>query len=314
MEPIKRKILLETLKSHNPDVTFGTITATTLHLNVFLTQTIDDLGIFTDMPYVDQPWEVPASINGVPNLANNLVQYLTTSGLMFPFMSGSVVTYTLPDFTDDLRVDGRSASYYYNFGQRVTGFTDSKLGGYNSYVQNNPYIQNFDIDIQDYVNFTGQTIQGRDRITYPPNPVDPTISAVTYVAKANNDIYIGTPNQASGFLYTTYTLTGTNQISQFYTGITSLLASLNIENPEDVNTTISYLGEGWNSGNTTLSAMVKEEIYLGIVSPPEVQSDVFIDRGTTSALENHLRLSEIENVEHLERYGGGYYNVVKNNL
>ena len=246
METIKRKVLLESLISRNPDISYGTITATTIHLNVLFTQTIDDLGIFTDMPYVDQAWAVPASIGGVPNTANNLVQTLITSGLTFPFMTGSVVTYTLPDFSADLRPDGRNASYYYNYGYRVTGFTDSKLGEYNSYFQNQPYIQNFDVNIESYYNYIGTLVDGRDRITAPIDPIDPTQSAVTYVYKANLDSNIGTPNQTTGILYTTYPLTGDNSIAMYFTGITKLLSSLEIENPEEVDTTISYIGEGWN--------------------------------------------------------------------
>jgi hypothetical protein len=314
MEVIKRKILLETLKSHSPDISYGTITASTIHLNVFLTQNIDDLGIFTDMPYVDEPWAVPASIGGSPNLNNNLVQNLTMSGLTFPFMYGTSVSYTVPNFNDDLRVDGRLANHYYNYGYRVTGFTDSKLGAYNTYNRLNKYIQNFDVNIEVYNNYLGILVDGRNRITHPQNPINPSQSAITYVNKANFDANIGTPNQTTGFKYTTYPLSGDNKIINYFPNLINLRNSLDFDVPEEVNTTISYIGEGWNSGNTTLSAVVKEEIYLGIVSSPEVQTDVFIDRGVTSALENHLRLSEIESVEHLVRYGNGYYNVVKNNL
>jgi hypothetical protein len=60
-----------------------------------------------------------------------------------------------------------------------------------------------------------------------------------------------------------------------------------------------------------LSALTKEEYLFGIISPPEVQSDVFIDRGATSVLDMHLRLSEIGNISELTRYGNGFYKLNK---
>jgi hypothetical protein len=278
MDVIKRKILLETLISRNPDVTYGTITAHTININVFLTQSIDDIGIFTDMPYI----------------------------------SATTIQQNLPEFSYDLRPDGRDASYYYNFGNRVTGFTDSKLNAYKTYRRGVPYIQNFDLEIDQYYNYQGILVDGRKKITSVAT--NASISAVTYVDKANNDSTIGTPAQTTGIQYTTYPITGSTSVFNLFPNLRYVFTSINRENPSAINTTFSYIDEGWNEHNTSLSAITKEEIYFGIVSPPEVQTDVFIERGQVSALERHLRLSEIENVEHLMRYGGGFYNVSKNNL
>jgi hypothetical protein len=56
--------------------------------------------------------------------------------------------------------------------------------------------------------------------------------------------------------------------------------------------------------------LTKEEYLFGIISPPEVQSDVFIDRGITTIFEKHLKLSEITNLDELARYGKGFYNLI----
>ena len=50
MELIKRKIVLEdsTDRNYNSS-TWGTVTASTFYINVFLTQNIDDMGLFTDL-------------------------------------------------------------------------------------------------------------------------------------------------------------------------------------------------------------------------------------------------------------------------
>ena len=59
------------------------------------------------------------------------------------------------------------------------------------------------------------------------------------------------------------------------------------------------------------SALTKEEYLFGIISKPEVKSDLFIDRGITTIFEKHLKLSEITNINELSRYGRGYFNVTK---
>jgi hypothetical protein len=45
-----------------------------------------------------------------------------------------------------------------------------------------------------------------------------------------------------------------------------------------------------------------------VLFPPEVESDVFIDRGVISVMDMHLRLSEIKDTKQLERYGNGFIN------
>ena len=63
--------------------------------------------------------------------------------------------------------------------------------------------------------------------------------------------------------------------------------------------------------NSSLSAITKEEYLFGIIFPPEVKSEVFIERGITSVMDKHLRLSEIKNLNELSRYGNGFYKLNK---
>jgi len=72
-----------------------------------------------------------------------------------------------------------------------------------------------------------------------------------------------------------------------------------------------YNSEGFNETNVSLDASFKEEYLFGIVNTPEVESDVFIDRGRTTVLQNHLQLSEITNMGELINYSNGYYNIIK---
>ena len=57
--------------------------------------------------------------------------------------------------------------------------------------------------------------------------------------------------------------------------------------------------------------IVKDESLMNIIYQPEVQSDVFIERGKNSALERIERLGEVDNIGDLENYGYGFFNFIK---
>lgn len=55
--------------------------------------------------------------------------------------------------------------------------------------------------------------------------------------------------------------------------------------------------------------VVKQEVEMGITEPPKTESDIFIERQETSVFERHLRMGEINNLDQLEDYKNGYYNI-----
>lgn len=181
-----------------------------------------------------------------------------------------------------LRLSGAEAFHWYQYGGQITGFTDSKLEGLRSYNPSNPYIVGFDIERENYNNYQNQPKNGVSRVTNISGDV------ITYTYDANNDINIGTSNQNTGILYRD-----------------------DISNINDDTTFMRYQAEGWNITNSQLSAIIKEEYLMGITSPPEIENDVFIDRGVVTVMESHLRMSEVESLDHLIRYGNGFYNVVR---
>lgn len=260
MELLKYKINLdESIDRNSNSQTWGSITANTFYVNVFLTQNIDDMGLFTDMPF----------------LATNNIQTLTGQ------TETDLVT---------LRYPGKIESdYYYYGGQQITAFTESKIDELKSYKADTPYLTNFNINSETYTNFSGETINGVSRILSIGNPT-------VYVFDANDDINLGTDNQRNGLIYEDY------QDS-------SRTITTDGENFRIPTTVIKYFGQGKNETNTSLSALTKEEYLFGIISPPETENDVFIDRGETSVSEKHLRLSEIKTLDELSRYGNKYYNV-----
>jgi len=287
---IRRKILLEDAIYRGEGqlgVEYGQMTADTFYVNIILTQNIDDMGMMTNLEFISGSTD-PASQPDYTILENKLI----ASGITFPFMLGTQppTPLTTPD-TTNIRVVGKELEDYWAYASRITGSTDSKKVNVKGYDNTNKYITNFDIEKNIYENYLGDTISGKTRIT------DQIISATTYVFDANDDSNIGTVNQSTGLLYTDYT------------GLTRFLTSEFLPSQIPL-TNFQYEGEGWNRTNTSLSALTKEEYLFGITQPPEVFSDVFIDRGATTVLESHLRLSEIESLEHLERYNNGFYNIV----
>jgi len=280
MEVIKRKILLEdsiNRTSHDPKK-WGTLTATTFYFKILLTQNIDDMGMFTDIDYIVKD-KVATPVN-----YTILEDKLIDLGLKFPFMTGA----TSPTFTtintpqnlwSVLRYPSYNESNYYNFVDLViTATTDSRIEDVRSYSAINPFRTNFDINTETYENYEGFSINGVDRIK---SMGDPKI----YVFDTPNDINLGTDLQVNGLLFKDFSAT--------------------------TSSTVRYIGEGFNKTNISLSALTKEEFLFGVISPPEVINDVFIERGITSVMDMHLRLSEIKNLNELESYGNGYYKLNK---
>jgi len=275
MEIIKRKISLEDSTDRNYNSpTYGQLTATSFYVNVMLTQNVDDMGMFTDAIYLPNfPTEY------TPVNYTILTNKLIASGITFPFMLGQLPISAQTQINPETRVTGKTDSDYYYFTNNIiTGYTDTRANDVQSYDKNQQYKVGFDMSTEIYKNYTGGTVNGVSRVT-SSNP-----SGLTYVFDVNkNDSNLGTINQKDGLYFQDNTL---------------------------INTTfMSFIGQGWNETNISLSAITKEEYLLGIISRPEIESDVFIDRGIVTVYEKHLKMSEITNLAQLSRYGSGYFSL-----
>lgn len=289
MEVVKRKILLEESidRSFNSP-TWGVIVASDFYINVLLTQNIDDMGLFTDMSFISGS----TSSQDQPDYTI-LINKLSASGITFPFMTSApppVLTGLTGTASLDLRIPGKPVSLYYNYGGlTITGNTDSKIEDLRSYNASNPFQIGFDMTKSSYFYYNGVSVNGHSRVLSMSEPK-------IYVFDTLIDGNTGTLNQVYGIAYTEYT------------GQTRVV-TINGSNVTIPLTTFNYKGQGWNDTDMSLSALTKEEYLFGIISPPEVQSDVFIDRGITTVMDKHLRLSEIKNLGQLSRYGNGFYNL-----
>ena len=61
-----------------------------------------------------------------------------------------------------------------------------------------------------------------------------------------------------------------------------------------------------NDNIVTLSAITKQEEYLGLVFKPEVDSEVFINRGVADIFERHALLGEIKTTNDIDTNRGGF--------
>lgn len=258
----------------NIDFNWGKINVDSFNINIFLTQNIDDMGIYLDTEYVDE--EPDYSI-----LKNYYLTELPNLTWTEPLSHNQVFNgpYT-PDQKLLYRLRGQTASDYYFSSGVITGITDSTLNIVKSYDNLNPYRIGFNLNSNPSQYYTGV--------------ISVDTNSVNYVVDA-----LANKINETGIRYS-----DTNIKRTIYDDVFKL--------DKIINTTFfSFSDSGWNESNTSLSANLKEELDLGIVFPHEIDNDVFIDRGVNSVLENQIKLSEIKNLSQLERYGNGFFNVKK---
>lgn len=243
MEIIKRKILREDIVTRKSGVGYGRVSEKFIYMNIHLTQTVDNMGIFSDFPTIEAPQS---------------------------FVDKKAIL-------EGYRPRFKKKSWY-KVGDKTEVETDSKLSNMKGYKEDERYKVGFDNNKETYIDFSLHEIKGVSRI------ISKDEDSTTYVIDAKNDGFIGSDAQTTGLRY--------------------------IDLP-DGTTIVDYIPQGVNDTNSSVMANSKEEYLLGIISKPEIKNDVFIERGELSVTEPHLRLSEIETLEHLTNYGNGYFNVVK---
>jgi hypothetical protein len=75
-------------------------------------------------------------------------------------------------------------------------------------------------------------------------------------------------------------------------------------------TTLFVLSSSGLTNNDLIAVpLVKDEKLMGVINSPEVQSEIYIERGKYSAFEALLRLSEVDNMGDLTRYGYGFFKI-----
>ena len=127
MEVIKRKILLESLRSRYSGSTYGTITATTINILVPLNQDIKDLGMVHSLDVIPKGVISPDT--------NKLVDYSVlinklkeTNLNIFNFsINPTIITTTKSSLSPDTRNAGYGISDYISKGIDISGYTESRI-------------------------------------------------------------------------------------------------------------------------------------------------------------------------------------------
>jgi hypothetical protein len=182
------------------------------------------------------------------------------------------------------RISGLNIENYYNFEEyEVTGFTESQLEVVATYNQANPYIENLNVSDTPSLDFTG-VLDIKDR-------------SIVYVIGGALNVGQYVPN--TGIIYETSLVPRIvqNPLTREFSTIDQ--------------TTFKYYTKGIREYNSILRAIIHEEKFLNVVFEPTVNNNVVVDRGTVNVNERHLKLSEIDSVEQMVRYGQNFFNVVK---
>ena len=301
MEIIKRKILLESLRSRYSGSTYGAITATTINLLVSLTQDIKDLGMVHSLDYI--PKGTVSSDTGKLVDYTLLIDKLKSNGINtfnFSINPNASVTTVKSTLSPDTRNAGYNLSTYISKGIDISGYTESRIENSHSYgfTGDSRLIVGRDVNVEPYYNFTGGTVNGVSKVISNVNK-----NPLIYTEYANSsDVHYGKitpPYQDNGILFMSVT------------AFTYDNYAITDDEDEITITKMFYKGQSFNLTNVGLYAATREEYLLYITTPPKVESDVFIERGGISVMPMHGQLAEINTLEQLEKFGNGFYKITK---
>lgn len=133
--------------------------------------------------------------------------------------------------------------------------------------------------------YTKSKIQDLKR--YGPDPF-----TVGYVFTKNNQVY--------------------GQIDSIQNGITGYtIENINYFDLPDGKTFYVMNSNGLTVDNLNPTVITKNEQLLDFVMAPQIQTDIFIERGKYSAFEGLERLGEVDNIGDLEQYGYGFFKINK---
>lgn len=61
--------------------------------------------------------------------------------------------------------------------------------------------------------------------------------------------------------------------------------------------------------NMVISPLFRQDGYFGFALNQKVESDIYVNRGSSAVLDKHLKLGEVESMEALENYGNKWFNI-----
>lgn len=314
--------------------TNGSSLLTGLTIPIVFTQSYKDLGFYTPFDgFMLQQDVVTNFITSGDPLNQYVIRLANTSSQFKGFLTLSSYEVDWGDgYTDTLN---SSAPNYISHSYPTTP-SDYTI----KLTQNNPWGQTI-ISKKVYLPTSGVTIDNPfGEITFIPQGGNwsgiPISYEYIFTGDSNNNVNAQTsdnfttiPFIVSGFtsskltnlkLYgtTPYDVTVTVQKNgQNYgrvTNITNAYTSYTINDVDyydypDGTTFYVVNSSGLTQFDLVASAITKEEVLIGVVDSPEIQSEIFIERGKLSGFESLQRLGEVDNMGDLVSYGYGYFEI-----
>jgi hypothetical protein len=100
-----------------------------------------------------------------------------------------------------------------------------------------------------------------------------------------------------------------SDINQIFTAYT--VQEVNYYDYNDGTTIFFEQSSGFTENNLSQKPITKEEVLLRVIDQPQIQTNVFVERGKNSAYERIQRLGEVDNLGDMINYGYGFFNVKK---
>jgi hypothetical protein len=100
-----------------------------------------------------------------------------------------------------------------------------------------------------------------------------------------------------------------NEMNASYTSYT--INNVDYYDYPDGSTFYVLNSSGLTSNDLVASAITKQEVLINVVDSPEIQSEIFIERGKLTGFESLQRLGEVDNMGDLTSYGYGYFKINK---
>lgn len=223
------------------------------------------------------------------NITNALV---TTDSKLSSLMSyqggGSVLTFMDPNG-------------YYKIGLKLNLNTIVDNNGNTTYYYS--YITNITETISNDLSMATDVYEYLIDVQYDDNGDIPN-TGIRYV-----DTYIGYLESGT----TNYILSSSNTV--VYDSLNNYMANITLSDATyntlslPINSNLDY--KKFSDQNTfNLSKINKKEYLMGIIDTPNINNEVFIDRGNNNAWEKHLKLNEIKTLDQLITYGNGFFNII----
>ena len=165
----------------------------------------------------------------------------------------------------------------------------------------------------DYI-FSGDAVNivsaqtSNNYVTVPFTVSGITKSRITELALYGEPKYqVGTPVISQGQIWGVINVISTN-----YTGYT--VNGVDYYDYIDGTTIFFQQSSGLTENNLTAVPITKNETLLKVMDQPQIQTNVFVERGKNSAYERVQRLGEVDNLGDMINYGYGFFNVENKKL